>query len=306
MTNKLFVNIYTNVGSDIQDTSTAMQAHIKRFCNEAYFETLRRLNWDGVNLNHQISVVAGTRDYVLPSDFGKEKYVHDATNLRYIPWISPEELAEKFPDTLSTQSAVDRYTIFQDAVRNQPSSASTLSFSSSSASDTTQTVRIKGTDANDVELDESITLNGTTAVPTANTYKSIRSITKSASTVGRVTATSNAAAVTVAVLAPADLDYKVLKLRLHETPGTALTLNMPYHIKPYPLSNDYDAPVFDCADGIELGARARAWQYKRQFQKAQDVMLQYEKWIVDAAWEMENQPNRTHQLNPKTYERDYV
>ena len=303
ITNKLFINMYGNVGTDIQDTSSAMATIIKRYCNEGYREILRRINWDGINPDHQISVVAGTKDYVLPSDFGKEMYAYDATNLRYIPFISIQELAEKFPDTLSSQGTVDRYSVFQDVVRKQPTSASTISITSSSASDTTQTVRIKGTDANDVELDESVTLTGTSAAVSANTYKSIRSISKSASTIGRVTGTSNAAAVTVFIMAPADLDYKVLKLRLHYTPANALTLNFPYHVRPYSLSNDNDVPVIDCADGIEAYARMRAWKYKRQFSKAQEEERAYEKWVMDATWDMENQPNRTYTLNVKPYPR---
>lgn len=305
MTNKLFVTIYGNVGTNIQDTSSAMATIIKVYCNNSYREILRRLNWDFINHNYEISAVAGTQDYVLPSNFGKEVYLRDSTNLRYIPFISFSELAEKFSDTLSSQGTVDRYTIINDVVRNQPSSASTLSFVSSSSADTSQSVRVKGTDSNDIELDETISLNGTTPVPSTNSYKEIRSITKSATTTGRITCTSNSGAVTNAIMAPADLDYKVKKLRLHSIPGNALTLSFPYHFEPYPLSNDNDVPVMDCADGIELGATMMAWRYKRQFAKATEYERMFEKWVVDAAWNMENMPNRTHLINPKTYDREF-
>ena len=306
MRNKLFSTIYGNVGTNIQDTGSAMQTIIKTYANNAYFEILKRVNWDAINPDYQVSVVAGTRDYVLPSDFGKEKYVYDSTNLSYISWISLEKLADDFADSLNSSGLVSRYTTFQDLVRNQPSSASTISIVSSSASDVSQSIRIKGTDANDVEVEESVTITGLSAAVSTNSYKSIRSVSKSASTVGRITGTSNSGAVTNFIMAPDNLDYKVLKLRLHYTPSNALTLNVPYHIKPTPMSNDSDAPVFDCADGIELGATAMAWRYKRQFQKAQEYERLFEKWLVDAAWDMENQPNQTHQFNPKPYERDFV
>lgn len=302
--NKLFLNIYTNVGSDIQDTTATMATHIKRYCNEGYRAILKRFNWDGINPDHTIAIVAGTQDYVLPGDFGKEMYVYDATNLRYVPFIALIELSEKFADSLSAQGLAERYTIFRDVVRKQPTSASILTVVSSDNNDTTQTVRIKGTDANDVEVDESVTLTGTTNAVTTGTFKSIRSISKSAATVGRVTITSNSAAVTNAVLALADLDYKVLKLRVHQIPNNAATWRVPYHVRPYPLSNDNDVPVVDCADGIELFARMRAWQYKRQYGKAGEVERAYEKWLNDAAWDLENQPNQPHLLNPKPYPRD--
>lgn len=304
MINRTFSTIYGNVGTNIQDSSSAMATVIKTYCNNSYFEVLRRVNWRSIKPDYQITVVAGTQDYILPSDFGKELYVYDTTNLRYLPFVSLEQLAEQFATSLASQGTSDRYTIFNDVVRKQPTSASTLSFASSSTGDTSQSVRIKGTDANDIEVDETITMNGTTAVPTTLTYKSIRSITKSASTTGRITATSNSAAVTVAVLAPADLDYKVKKLRLHYIPGSGLTLNVPYNINPYPLSSDYDAPIFACADGIELGATMQAWRYKRQFAKASEYERLFEKWIIDAVWNMENQPNQIHLINPKTADRD--
>lgn len=304
MTNKLFVTIYGNIGTNVQDTSSAMATIIKVYCNNAYREILRRVNWRAINYSYQISTVAGQQDYILPSDFGKELYLHDATNLRYIPFISAEQLVETFPSSLTVQGTVDQYTIYKDVVRTQPTSAATISFVSSNSGDTSQAIRIKGTDSNDIEVEETINLNGLTTVPTTNSYKTIRSITKSASTTGRITGTSGAT--TVAILAPADLDYKVKKLRLHDVPSTVLTLNFPYFVRPYPLNNDYDVPVFDCADGIELGGTMMAWRYKRQFAKAQEYERLFEKWIVDAAWDMENQPNQTHMINPKTSDRDNV
>lgn len=306
MRNKLFSTIYGNVGSNIQDSSSAMQTIIKRYCNDAYFEILKRVNWEALKPSYQITTVANQQDYILPSDFGKEKYVHDNTNKRYIPFISLSELVETYPETLSSVGSPDFYTIIQDVVRNQPTSASTVSIASSSASDTTQSVLVRGTDANDIELSESVTLTGTTPAVTTNSYKEIRSITKSATTVGRITGTSNSAAVTNFVMAPADLDYKVKKLRLHYIPSSIITLNVPYYINPYPLSHDNDVPVFDCADGIELGATHRSWLYKRQGQKAQQYEILFEKWIVDTAWNQENQPNQTHTFSPKTYDRDDI
>lgn len=306
MTNKLFVTIYGNVGTVIQDTSSAMATIIKVFCNNRYRELQKRLNFRVFNFDHSIALVAGTQDYILPSDFGKELYAYDSTNLRYIPFIAMEELAEKYPDSLASQGTVDRYSIFKDCVRKQPTSASVITFVSSSTADTSQSIRIKGTDANDVEVEETIALNGTTNAASTLSYKTIRMITKSASTTGRVTATSNAAAVTVAVLAPADMDYKVRKLRTHYIPGNAVTLKLPYQIKPYPLSSDYDSPQFNCADGIEIGATADAWRFKRQFAKAGELDRLFEKWIIDEQWDLENNPNQTHTLNPKPYDRDDI
>jgi hypothetical protein len=149
-----------------------------------------------------------------------------------------------------------------------------------------------------------LTLTGTTPAVSTNTYLSIRSITKSATTVGRVTGTSNSGAVTVCVMSSADMDYKINILRLHEIPANAGTFNVPYVIRPYSLVNDNDAPVIQCAEIIEYGATAQAWRYKRQFQKAAEYERLFESNIIRMIWDMENQLNQTHLFNPKTTDRD--
>lgn len=306
MTNKLFTTIVSNVGTSIQDTSSAMQTIIKVYANNAYREILRRVNWDAINQTYTISAVAGTQDYALPSDFGKELYVLDTTNDIELDFISLPELIQNFPSTTSSQGLVERYCVFLDNILTQPSAASLVTFSSSSSADTTQSVFIKGTNSSDLEISETITLNGTTGVLTTLSYKTVSAVSKSSSTTGVITGTSNSGAVTIASMSSAVLDYKVRKLRLHQVPTNALTIKAPYHVKPSPLTNDYDTPVFDCADGIELGAIMQSWRYKRQFEKAQEFERLFEKWIVDQAWDMENQPNQTKTLSPKTYDRDDI
>jgi hypothetical protein len=306
MLNRNFATIYGNIGTNIQDTSSGMAAIIKSYANDIYRDVLRRTNWEAQEPDYQITTVAGTSDYILPSNFGKEMYVYDTINKRYIPYIGLSELIEKFPASVSSQGSVERYTIIRKQVRNQPTSASTLSIVSSNSSDTSQVIRLKYIDSNDIEQDESVTLNGTTSVPSVGSPKSIRSISKSATTTGSITITSNGGSVTVAILAPADIDYKVKAIRFHEIPSSVLTLSVPYHIEPYPLMNDYDVPVIDCADIIELGATAKAWRYKRQFAKATDFEVLYEKGIIQLMWDKENQPNETHTLNVKTDNRNFI
>ena len=304
MINRLFVDIYGNVGKNIQDTSTATQTIIKSFCNTIYFDILKRVNYKDINPLNTLSTVAGQQDYPLPNDFGKEVYVLDTTNNVEIAPIDLQELVRDYPDTLSSTGEVKRYTILSSPVRKQPTSASTLSFTSSSAADTTQLIRVKGTDSNDVELDETITLTGTSAAVSTNTYKTIRSITKSASTAGRVTATSNTGAVTVAVLSPADTAYMVKIIRLHYIPNGVINLSIPYIIEPYPLVSDYDQPVIDAAVAIELGATMMTWRYKRQFSKAAEYERQYERAVDTMIWDIENNSSKTVLMGTIPYPRN--
>lgn len=282
-----------------------MASIIKTYLNDIYQDVRRRANWNSINPDYQFLTVAGQQDYILPTNFGKEMYVLDATNNIPLPFISLEELVDKFPTSLSVQGSLFRYSIFDKNVRSQPTSASTLSLASSNSGDTAD-VRIRGANASGIEYEETVTLNGITPVPSVNSYTEIRSISKSGATTGYITITSNGAAVTIAVLNPVDVDYKVKALRFHYIPSLITTIKMPYHIEPEPLVNDYDVPVFNCADVLELGATAKAWRYKRQFQKAGDFDVLYEKGIIQLMWNDANQPNQTHLLNPKPYDRNYV
>lgn len=303
MINRIFSEIYGNVGSNIQDTSTGTQTVLKNFCNDIYFDILKRINWQDINDSYTFNTVAGTSDYVLPQNFGKEVYVYNTTTKQEVSPITMQELVMDYASSLTSSGDVLRYVSLNKPVQNQPTSSSLLSIVSSSASDTAQIVRITGTDSTSAEISENVTLTGTTPVSTANTYTNIRTIAKD-STTGRVTITSNSAAVTVAVMSPNDKAYSVKVIRLHYVPTSVQTIAMPYIIDPYPMYNDYDKPVIDCADVIELGATMKAWRYKRQFAKATEYERQYERAIDTLIWNKENSFNQGHYFSIKPYPRD--
>lgn len=304
MINRLFTTIVSNVASNIQDTSTAMSVIIKRYCNDAYMDILKRVNFQDINNDYSFTTTGGTSDYVLPRNFGKEVYVYDNTNQIEIAGVSLQELINTNSADLYSTGNIQRYVIINNPCRLQPTSASTLSIVSSSASDSTQTVAVKYMDSNGVEIYETVTLTGTTPVVTSGSAVEILSISKSAITVGRITVTANAGAVTVAVLAPADLAYFENIIRFHYTPNGAVTIKMPYIRRPYPLINDFDQPIIDCADVIELGATAMAWRYKRQFSKAQEYERSYNVAFDTLVWDKENSFNKVHVTLPKPYSRE--
>lgn len=304
MINRLFTSIVSNVASNIQDTSTAMQTVIKRYCNDAYFDILKRVNFQDIDDDYSFTTTAGTSDYVLPRNFGKEVYVYESTSKVEIPGVTMQELISTNSADLYSSGDIQRYVIFTKPVRLQPTSASALSIVSSSASDSSQTIAIKYMDSNGIEIYETVTLTGTTPVATSGSAVEILSISKSAVTVGRITVTANAGAVTVAVLAPADLAYYENVIRFHYTPSSSVTIKMPYIRRPYPLLNDYDQPIIDCADVIELGATAMAWRFKRQFSKAQEYERSYNIAFDTLVWDKENSFNKIHVTLPKPYSRE--
>lgn len=300
--NKNFKNIYENVGSNIQDTSSAMSTLNKRFVNETYFDVLRRVNFKNINRDYSFS--ATTQDNVLPSDFGKELAVYDATNKLTLVKTSQENEIDGNVTTISSSGSVNSYAIIDLPVRVQPSTSAVPSFVSSSASDNTQSIFVRGMDSNGVEVYETISLNGTTSVNAVNTYSRYKAVSKSATTTGVITGTHGSD--TIVAMSPQAIDYRVKVMRLYSSPAQTLVINVPYIINPMPMVSDYDIPIIDIADIIELGATSRAFQYKRQGAKASDYKKLYEQGIINIIWDMENQPNDAHVFTIGQYSRDIV
>lgn len=300
--NKTFSEIVDNVQADVQDTSSAFDAIVRKYVNNRYFQVLRAINWNAVRTDYTFTT-DGSQEYVLPADFGKELHVRDTTNGEELAYADLQRLFTDYPDSFSDSGSAARYYIVEDTVQEQPTSASVIAVSSSSASDTTQTVLIRGI-VSGSETSETVTLTGTTPANSVNSYTRVKAVSKSGNTTGYITLTSNSAAVTIAVLAPKVNTFYCKRIGLHYVPSTAITVAVPYYIKPLPLVEDYDYPIIDIADLIELGAKADAWRYKRQGAKANDAETRFAIELQGYIWNQENQPNRITQFVPVTYNQD--
>ena len=107
-----FSVIKTNVGNNIGDTSTTTLSLIGVYVNKRYFQALRSINWRYINEDYTVSLVAGTQDYALPSDFATEVYAVETTNGTELAHITLQDLAQNYPGDLTTQGFVKRYTVF--------------------------------------------------------------------------------------------------------------------------------------------------------------------------------------------------
>ncbi len=301
MISKTFTNMVTNVSSEVQDSTSAMQVLIKNYINRRYFQVLRKFNWRNIDTEYTITTVAGTKDYALPGDFKKPVKVRDTTNGKDIPEILLEDMGRYYSNTLGTEGNISNYAMLEDVVQVQPTSASQISVVSSSASDTTQTVTIRGI-SNNVEVSETLTVNGTSTQTTAGSYTKITGISKDTDSVGFITCTAGAS--NLALLAQKQTTSYYKKLRLYSIPSTAIVLSVPYITNPARLIEDGDYPITDICDLIEIGAMADAWREKRQFQKAQVFEMLFEKNIEEYIWDDENSANRVTQFKPATFNRD--
>jgi len=101
-----------NVSSRVQNTSTSMQTLIGQWLNRRYFQILRSINWEYINEDYTVTTVAGTQDYVLPADFGKEMYAVDSTNNTNLKRIDFEEIVRNYSSELEDSGYPERYAIF--------------------------------------------------------------------------------------------------------------------------------------------------------------------------------------------------
>jgi len=301
--NKTFLDIINNVGTEVQDTSSAFQTILKTYINKRYFQVLRAINWEKIRRDYTISTVASTQEYLLPDDFSKAVNVRDTTNGNDLSETDYGKICQDFPNEVTTNGTIARYYITEDACMAQPTSASVIAVKSSSASDITQTITIRGI-VGGYETYEAVTLTGTTSANSTNSYTRIKGISKSAVTVGNITLTSNSAAVTIAVLPPKITTAYYKKIGFHYVPNGVVTVAVPYYIKAMSLVDDYDYPIIDIADLIESGAMADAWRYKRQFAKAGAFDVIFASQLAEFIWGEENKPNRVTQFAPKTYNMD--
>lgn len=301
--NRTFANIKTNVGNNVQDTSSGTSTIIANYINNIYFDVLRRFNWDIYNYDYSLTTVSGTQDYILPRDFGKELYVRDSTNKVEIPFKSLQSLAQDNSSSLSESSTVSKYSILEKRYNNQPSSSSVITVVSDNGDDSSQKVVIRGISGN-VEKTDTINLTATSSAAGSVSFSRIISISKSALTTGSITLTSNSGAITIAEMSPEEIEYKRKFIRVFNIPTGSYVIEIPYKITPMPMVSDHDVPLIP-DDIIEHGATMMAWRYKRQFSKAEQWERTYEKLIINAIWDQENSINQVQTISVEPYSRAY-
>lgn len=96
------------------------------------------------------------------------------------------------------------------------------------------------------------------------------------------------------------------KIRFLPIPANDTTVVMPYIAEPVNMSSDTDTPILNLDYAIELGAKADAWRYKKQFAKAQQFEVLYVQAVENIFFANVNHPNEVHVFNVKPYSRDIV
>jgi hypothetical protein len=215
-----------------------------------------------------IATVASTENYQLPRDLDDIGLIRQTSTPQKINFIPDELFYEWLPNPTATGNP-KWYRIWeQEGVEVRLSDDDTIEIVSDSASDTTQTVRIVGKDADGLVRTESLTLAGTTAVAGTITYNAgdVLRISKSADTVGTITIRKATLDVTLVKLAPTETSARFKVISFYPIPSSAITLYIEYFTHIRRLEGDNDVP--DLPEKwmwlVRVGTMAKVYQYQNK------------------------------------------
>lgn len=199
--------------------------------------------FDGTTAGSLSYVIYGQEFYNLPIQTNKEAFLyHEKFGYRYmLHYITSREFNASCINPIISYTPTHYSMWDQDSTIAQPTSASVITGSSTSASDTTQTITVFGVVSGYPDSD-TIALNGTSSISTTKSFTAVDRVTKNGSTVGRVNLTSNSAGTTVAVIPTGNqtdaIRYK--KVQVFPLPDSAFPVQVYFYKEPYKLVNDGD------------------------------------------------------------------
>lgn len=282
MINDTFIRIITRAQAAVQNTSTStsnandLRPKVKDWCRTRYDRIMRAYPWGELVRSYNLSVSSGIRDYSLRYDLEDIIKIWDVTH-------GSEIVAQDIRDHIRFNAV--NLEVTGNVQTGNPSTyidigskscSALLSISdqvqvlSSSASDVTpMVIRITG-EVSGIAVSENLTLTGTSAVTSSNTFDSGSELTITAGTsdgslqdlVGVVTVREKTTTSNVlAKLAPNERAPYFKWVRLSPMPASALTAQVWYKKRWMPLVNNNDAPLIPCANEIVEGVIADAlWE----------------------------------------------
>lgn len=279
MINDTYKRIQVRAQAAVQNTSTSttnandLLPKVKDWCRIRYDRILRSFPWNELNRSYNLSVTASTRDYSLRYDLDSIIKMWDTTHGFEITAYDIRDHVRFNAINLEISGNVQTGNPDQYIDMGSKSCSALLSTAdkvqvlSTSASDVSpMVIRITG-EVSGMPISESITLTGVTAADSTNTFDSGAELQITAGTsdgtlqdlagvvtVREKTTTSN----TLAKLAPNERSPLYKWIRFSVMPASALTAQIWYKKRWYPLTNDNDAPIIPCANEIVEGVVADA------------------------------------------------
>lgn len=283
-----FKQIYTQVSQHVQDTGSGRQTRIKDSINRKYQELADGFDWPDLYRIElaEVTVTAGESTIMMPAHVDIVKKIILDSNKDLLLASTPSMFFKRNFDILDNSSNPFQFTIIGTSPFKRPiTTAETLVFVSSDAADTTPIVQVWGL-VNGEEINESITMNGTTNVTSSNTFSRVTRIgtdtsVEDSSRAGNITVTGTTSSTEYAVIKAHEFDSRYQVLRLQDGASAGTTLSVFYKKKVQRLINDGDSleiPVglilFELAVMDILDSQGKSAQAREHERKAERLKLE--------------------------------
>lgn len=277
----------TGIAAEVRNkvhNSTLSTAQIALWANIAQDKVIRDIDAPWLEETATFSTTASTRQYVLPLvSFSKIKSVVDETNETELTQISEKYIDSIDPAHSASGSPAAYCNYGLRTFHTQLSAADTVSVVSSSTSDTTQTVLIRGLNSAGTPISETLSLNGTNSVDGSVSFTTLVDVTKSANTEGAITVSSTAGIVTTThvIIPPDKLSRQYGLINLYPVPSGTNTIRVRYIREVRELVENEDEPDLPemWHDLVLIGALIQAHEFLYEFEKAAEYRLILDKEI---------------------------
>jgi hypothetical protein len=217
---------------------------------------------------YPLSSVALQARYVVPAVAESIHGIRDVTNRGKLDAMPLSVYRKRDPDPTTTSGLSSHYVpIGRVAVAMQPTSASALFVKSDTPADTTQVVRIEGTNSVGEPATASVTLTGITAVALSASVTDFVEVTDfylSAAAAGVVTLTqTSGVGATLARIFFGELRPRYYGFYLWPTPSAITVYSVDYRRAAVDMVNNTDEPPLPADYHYILGAYARMRYYEK-------------------------------------------
>lgn len=230
----------------VDQGGTTFDTAIKNIINTSLFRLAREAYWRVLRREQTISITTSTEEFNLPAQVTQRMFMwHEDYGYPYLMQYVPEKEFISYGIDRTQTGTPTHYRMWSvDMVETQPTSASVITVQSTDSSDTSIGVTIFGIVSGypDYEVITTNSSDGTTSVAGSKSFTSVERVVKNGSSVGRITATSNSGAVTVATIPVGDTTAGIMyhKIKIYPQASSSFNMNIYYYKQPYRLVNNGD------------------------------------------------------------------
>jgi len=249
---------YSQIVSDIliyggQPTGGEAETLVKHRVNGVYFRVMDLVATPSEEREFTLVTAASQSQYGCPLWVKKILNMEDPTTPRWVPETTARAFDKVNPGATDNSTPSSYYVLQSRGVRALPSTTGTITVVSDSTGDSGSNykVRVEGFDSSGNLVSELITMNGTTAVSSSNSYSAtlgLERIVKAPATgvsfAGTVTMADNAGN-TIATVPLGWDSPEYLWVEFDPIPSAAITYTVRSEMRVPMLVNDFDWPKFD-------------------------------------------------------------